>query len=222
MIYSPSLACADQLNLEKDIQEITECGIEWLHFDIMDGHYVPNLCLSFDTLKAINSKFRNALIDVHIMVTNPESYIQRLSELGANNVAFHTDSTSFSLRTIQLIHKNSMKAGVVLNPSQTVSHLMPILSEVDYVLVMSIEPGFSGQKFIESTFEKITELTKIRSEHQLNFQISVDGGITPEIGKKLLSLGADILVLGFPAIFNQVDGISGSFQRFKSHIERQV
>ena len=187
----------------------------------MDGHYVPNLCFSLDGIKAIKSRFPEIVIDTHIMVTNPADYIQRLYESGAQNVAFHSDATNFSFRLIQSIHSFGMEAGIVLNPSQSISCLLPVIKELDYVLIMSVEPGFAGQKFIDRTYEKVESLAQLRKEQELNFKISVDGGITLEVAKKLKVFGADILILGFPAIFNQPDGISSSFLRFKMSIERE-
>lgn len=219
MIYTPSLACADQLNLEKDIRQLLSVGITMFHFDIMDGHYVPNLCLNVDTAKQLRERFPDIAIDAHIMVTDPDAYIDRLKDAGVDLLAFHISSTNFAHRTVTAIKQAGMKAGIVINPSESLSLIKPVLDMVDYVLVMSIEPGFSGQKFIESSYEKIERLAVLRKEKKLSFQISVDGGITPDIGKKLKKLGADMLVLGYPAVFRQPDGIEGSFARFKNCVE---
>ncbi len=219
MKYTPSIACANQLNLEKDIEEIISTDIRNLHVDIMDGHYVPNLCLSLDTIKQISQRFPSMKLDTHIMVTNPDDYIDRLQQCGIESLAFHVNATNFSYRTIQKIKKLSMRAGIVLNPSEPVSILSEIIDEIDYVLVMSIEPGFAGQKFIEKTYEKIKELAKIKQDRQLAFEIFVDGGISPHIGKLLKEIGADYLILGYPAIFDQPDGIQSSFKRFKDIVE---
>lgn len=219
MNYTPSIACANQLNLEKDIEEIYKTGIRNLHIDVMDGNYVPNLCLSLDTIKQISNRFPTMKLDTHIMVTNPDDYIVRLQHCGIESLAFHINATNFSYRTIQKIKSHSMRAGIVLNPSEPVSILAEIVDEIDYVLVMGIEPGFSGQKFIENTYRKVSELVKIRQDKQCSFDIYVDGGITPLIGKTLVEIGADYLVLGYPAIFNQPDGIQSSFDRFKDIVE---
>ena len=219
MIYTPSLACADQLNLEGDIRQLLAVGITMLHFDIMDGHYVPNLCLSVDTAKQLRERFPQVKIDAHIMVTDPDTYIGRLKDAGVDLLAFHISSTNFAHRTVTAIKQAGMRAGIVVNPSEPLSLIEPLLDMVDYVLVMSIEPGFSGQKFIENSYEKIKQLAAMRRDRNLVFQISVDGGITPDIGKKLKELGADMLVLGYPAVFKQPDGIEGSFARFKNCVE---
>lgn len=219
MKYTPSIACANQLNLEKDIEEIYNTGIRNLHVDIMDGHYVPNLCLSLDTVKQISQRFPSMKLDTHIMVTNPDDYIGRLQQSGIESLAFHINATNFSYRMIQKIKNHFMKVGVVLNPSESVSFLSEIIDEIDYVLVMGIEPGFAGQKFIDKTYEKIKELIQIRKSKKMRFEIFVDGGISATIGKTLNDMGVDYIVLGYPAIFNQPDGIESSFRRFKEIVE---
>jgi ribulose-phosphate 3-epimerase len=220
MKYTPSIACANQLNLERDIEEIYNTGIRNLHIDIMDGHYVPNLCLSLDTVRQIAHRFPSMKMDVHIMVTNPDDYIVRLQQCGIESLAFHINSTNFSYRTIQKIKSHFMRAGIVLNPSEPVLILEEIIDEVDYVLVMGIEPGFAGQKFIEKTYEKISDLIEIRKSRNLKFEIYVDGGISPQIGNALKVMGVDYLILGYPAMFNQPDGILSSFIRFREIVER--
>lgn len=219
MIYSPSIACADQLNLEKEISEMLEMGIEMFHFDIMDGHYVPNICLSVDTVKQVNEKFKQLKIDIHLLVTNPEEYIERFKDAGADSLAFHISSTNFAYRTVQKIKNAGMKAGVAINPSEPIILIDSILKYLDFVLIMSIEPGFAGTKYIDESYEKIKELISLRKEKNLKFKIMVDGGITPEVGKRLKQLEVDILVLGYLAIFKQPDGIKGSFSRFMKYID---
>ncbi|WP_418442350.1 ribulose-phosphate 3-epimerase [Candidatus Allofournierella excrementavium] len=219
MLYSPSLACADQLALASDIRQLMDCGLTTLHFDVMDGHYVPNLCLSLDTAASIRAAFPQAVLDVHLMATSPELYIDRLHDVGADYVTFHQNATSFALRTIASIHSAGMRAGVALNPSQRPEELLPLLPHTDLVLVMSIEPGFSGQKFMPHTLRTVAELDRIRTEQGLDFVISVDGGINADIGRQLKDAGADWLVLGYPAIFRQPDGIRNSFRRFADTVE---
>lgn len=221
MLYSPSLACADQLALAADIRQLMDCGLNTLHVDVMDGHYVPNLCLSLDTAASIRAAFPQAVLDVHLMATNPELYIDRLRNAGADYVTFHQNATSFALRTIASIHNAGMRAGVALNPSQRPEELLPLLPHTDLVLVMSIEPGFSGQKFMPHTLQTVVELDRIRSEQGLDFVISVDGGISADIGRQLNAAGADWLVLGYPAIFRQPDGIQNSFRRFADIVENR-
>ena len=219
MIYAPSLACADQLNLASDIKKLIDAGFDFIHFDIMDGHYVPNLCLSIDTGNQLGKIFPQIILDVHVMVTEPESYVERIAGMGAKYMSFHLNATRFPLRLIQKIKKAGMKAGVVLNPSEPVMLLKPILSQADLVLLMSIEPGFAGQQFLEETYDKLSELACFRNANNLQFDISVDGGITVEIGKKLIDLGANILILGYPILFNQPDGIIAAWERAKKTLE---
>lgn len=219
MNYTPSLACADQLALGGDIAQLLQCGLNTLHFDIMDGHYVPNLCLSLDTAAAIRARWPQAVLDVHLMTTEPERYIPRLQAAGADYVTFHRSATPFCHRTAAAIHEAGMKAGVALNPSEAPEDLLPVLPYVDLVLVMSIEPGFSGQAFIPHSLDTVARLDQMRRERGLDFTISVDGGIDAAVGRALKEAGADWLVLGYPAIFRQPDGIEPAFQRFRRAVE---
>ena len=219
MNYTPSLACADQLALGEDIVQLLQCGLNTLHFDIMDGHYVPNLCLSLDTAAAIRARWPQAVLDVHLMTSEPERYISRLKAAGADYVTFHRSATPFCHRAAAAIHEAGMKAGIALNPSEAPEELLPVLPYLDLVLVMSIEPGFSGQAFIPHSLDTVARLDRIRRERGLNFMISVDGGIDAAIGRALKEAGADWLVLGYPAIFRQPDGIEHSFRRFYRAVE---
>ena len=219
MIYAPSLACANQMNLESDLRELMDAGFDHIHFDLMDGHYVPNLCLSIDTGNQLKKMFPQFNIDVHAMVTAPESYVERIANMGAKYMTFHLNATKFPYRLIEKIKAAGMQAGVALNPSEPVMLLEPILRRVDMVLLMSIEPGFAGVPFLEESFDKLIELVHIRSQHKLNFYISLDGGISKPIAKKLIDHGADVLVLGYPILFNQPDGISSAWQRYKAALE---
>lgn len=219
MNYTPSLACADQLALGGDIAQLLRCGLNTLHFDIMDGHYVPNLCLSLDTAGAIRARWPQAVLDVHLMTSEPERYIPRLGSIGVDYVTFHRSATPFCHRVAAAIHGAGMKAGVALNPSETPEDLLPVLPYVELVLVMSIEPGFSGQAFIPHSLDTVAQLDRIRRERGLDFVISVDGGIDAATGRALKEAGANWLVLGYPAIFRQPDGIEHSFQRFRHAVE---
>lgn len=219
MLYSPSLSCARQLHLFDDLAELQKANINLLHIDIMDGHYVPNINLSLDTCKEVRKEFPNMLLDVHIMATNPMDYIEKFSKISATYFTFHIDSTNFAHRMIMKIRESGMKVGVALNPGESLSLLEPIIGLVDMVLVMAIEPGFSGQKFIGSTYERIKALNKIRRDMNLSFLINVDGGINDDNGKKCLQAGADILVLGVFACFNQPEGIFSSLKRFNNSMK---
>ena len=219
MIYAPSLACANQLDLLSDIRELISQDLNFIHFDIMDGHFVPNLCLSMDTGKQLKKMFPEIVLDVHMMTTSPEAYVSRISDIGADSMTFHLSATDFPIRLIQEIKKAGMQAGVALNPSQPTILLEPFLDMVDLVLLMSIEPGFAGVRFLDEAFTKLKELSRLRTNRRLDFKISVDGGITPEIANALKKLGANIIVMGYPILFNQPDGITLSWNRAKKIIE---
>lgn len=219
MKYSPSLSCARQLHLHEDISELEKAGIEILHIDIMDGNYVPNINISVETCIEIENEFPKMQLDVHLMVTNPMEYIERFSRIGTEYITFHIDSTNFAHRMIMKIKESGMKVGIAVNPGQSLLLLEPVIDLIDMVLVMSIEPGFSGQKFIETTYTRIAELNKLRRERNLSFVINVDGGINADNGKQCLKAGADILVLGVFACFKQADGIVSSMDRFNNSMK---
>ncbi|MHB1393328.1 MAG: ribulose-phosphate 3-epimerase [Clostridia bacterium] len=218
MIFSPSLACGDYLRMGDNIKQLIDGDIELFHIDIMDGHYVPNLCLNLDFLRAIKREYPESKFDVHLMVDDPISYIEPLAEIGVDYITFHLSSTNFAHRVISTIKKYGIKAGVAINALEPFCLLEPVLDLVDMVLVMSIEPGFSGQQFISAAYDRIEKLAKIKLERELHFIINVDGGINPENGKQCAKLGADALVLGYFAVFNQADDITAACKRFARQI----
>ena len=213
MKYLPSLACARQLHLAEEITALLEIGLTEIHFDMMDGHYVPNFCLHFDLGMQLKQTFSNVTLDVHLMAERPEAYVERIAEMGAGSLSFHLNANPFAVRLLGKIREHGMRAGIVLNPSQPVSLLQPVLPFVDDVLLMSVEPGFAGQLFLDGSFSRLQELVNIRCAEGASFKISLDGGITPAIAAKLEALGADRIVLGYPYIFNQPDGIIGAWER---------
>ena len=213
MEYLPSIACADPINLERDIEELSSLGFSCLHFDIMDNHYVRNLCLSFDIGKRIKERFPAMELDVHVMVESPEDYVDRVAEMGGARFAFHLDSTRDAKTLIKRTKDLGMLSAAALNPEQSIRNLLPIISELDFVLMMSIRPGFPGAQFIENTFSRVQELDTIRKEHNPALKISVDGGIRPETAKELGRCGADMLVLGYFIMFRQHDSISEAWRR---------
>ena len=204
-IVSPSLLSADFLHLDRDIDMINQSEAEWLHLDVMDGVFVPNISFGFPVLEAVASRCRKAL-DVHYMVVHPEQYISRTAKLGAMMMNVHYEACTHLHRTIQAIHDAGMKAGVTLNPSTPVSTLEDIIEDVDMVLLMSVNPGFGGQKFIENTISKVSRLKTMIAESGSKALIEVDGGVQAETAPRLVKAGVDVLVSG-SYIFKAADPI---------------
>ena len=194
-IVSPSLLAADFLHLDSDIQMINDSEAEWLHLDVMDGVFVPNISFGFPVLEAVASKCKKAL-DVHYMIVHPEQYIKQTAKLGAMMMNVHYEACTHLHRTIQEIHDAGMKAGVTLNPSTPVSVLEDIIADVDMVLLMSVNPGFGGQKFIENTIAKVKRLKKLINESGSKALVEVDGGVQAETAPRLVAAGVDVLVSG--------------------------
>ena len=194
-IVSPSLLSADFLHLDRDIDMINQSEAEWLHLDVMDGGCVPNISFGFPVLEAVAARCCKAL-DVHYMVVHPEQYISRTAKLGAMMMNVHYEACTHLHRTIQAIHDAGMKAGVTLNPSTPVSTLEDIIEDVDMVLLMSVNPGFGGQKFIENTISKVSRLKTMIAESGSKALIEVDGGVQAETAPRLVKAGVDVLVSG--------------------------
>lgn len=202
VILNPTLACGNCLNFEKDLDILIDTGIEMLHIDIMDGHYVPNLCFSPDIIRELKKKYPFQ-IDVHLMVTDPGAYIEQMKDCGADLLSFHLNASPFSIRMLRLIRRNGMKAGIVLNPAEPVGLLEEVLEETDFILVMGVEPGFSGQRFLPNTTAKVAKLDALRKQHGYQYQIEADGGIGDEELRRLKAAGADILVSGAFGVFRR-------------------
>ena len=191
----PSILSADFANLERDISELEEIGIDMFHIDIMDGNFVPNISFGFPIIEAIRSK-TNKIFDCHLMIANPENYVERFCQVGCDMVSFHIEATNHADRVIQVIKNCGKKAGIVLNPQTPIEQVKYLLPKLDYVLIMTVNPGFGGQKFIPEMLEKIEELANIRVKNNYDFLIQVDGGINTETSKLCRDKGADLLVCG--------------------------
>ncbi len=205
-IVSPSLLAADFLHLDSDIEMINKSDAEWLHLDVMDGVFVPNISFGFPVLEAVASKCEKAL-DVHYMIVHPEQYIKQTAKLGAMMMNVHYEACTHLHRTIQEIHDAGMKAGVTLNPATPVSVLEDIICDVDMVLLMSVNPGFGGQKFIENTIRKVKRLKQLIVESGSKALIEVDGGVQSETAPRLVAAGVDVLVSG-SYVFKASDPLS--------------
>ena len=198
VIISPSVLGADFLNFEKEVQKIEDLGCKWIHFDVMDGHFVENISFGNLFLKNINGRI-NLVKDVHIMIENPLSMVEKFAESGADYLTFHYEACKDDKEVfdvIDRIHECGMKAGISIKPNTPVSKVFPFLHSLDLVLVMSVEPGLGGQKFMDLSLTKISLLKNKINEEKVDVLISVDGGVNDQTGPLCLKVGADILVVG--------------------------
>lgn len=199
---SPSILSCDFARMKDDINTISNL-VEYLHIDVMDGVFVNNISIGIPVVKALRPHF-DIVFDTHLMIVNPEKYIKQFAEAGSDIITFHLEATQNSNEVIDLIHSYNVKAGISIKPKTSVEELIPYLDKVELILVMSVEPGFGGQKFDSTALEKISWLKKQKEEHGYSYEIEVDGGINGDTGKLCKDRGVDVLVSG-SYIFNKDD-----------------
>jgi ribulose-phosphate 3-epimerase len=194
-LIAPSILAADFANLQRDIEMINSSDADWFHIDIMDGVFVPNISFGMPVLDAIN-RHATKTIDVHLMIVDPDRYISTFKKLGADILTVHIEACTHLHRTLQAIKAEGMKAGVALNPHTNINLLEDVIQDIDLVCLMSVNPGFGGQSFIENTFDKVKKLKSLINSKNASTLIEIDGGVTDKNAKQLVGAGADVLVAG--------------------------
>lgn len=194
-IIAPSILAADFANLQREVLMLNESQADWIHVDVMDGVFVPNISFGIPVIKAIKKHAKKPL-DVHLMIVQPERYVEAFKDAGADSLSVHIEASIHLHRTIQQIKAAGMKAGVAVNPHTGIDQLKDIIADIDLVCIMSVNPGFGGQQFIENTFQKVAELKQLIAERNSKALIEIDGGVNHQNAKPLLDAGANVLVAG--------------------------
>lgn len=203
-VLAPSILAADFTRLGTQVSEAIEGGAEWIHCDIMDGHFVPNISFGPEVVKQVRAIAGDAFVDVHLMIEHPDKYIEEFVNAGADMITVHVEAAKHLHRTLQQIKNYGLMAGVAINPGTSLSSLDAVYEYVDMVLAMSVNPGFGGQSYIEATQERVQKLTEIRAEGDYTFLIQIDGGVNMKNITKIMSAGTDVLVAG-TAVFKAED-----------------
>lgn len=214
---APSVMCADLCNLETDIRELETAGIDMLHFDLMDAHFVPNMPIGLALIEQLRAK-TDAAFDIHLMVENNDFFVDAVAEIGVQQVAVHVESATHLDRTLSVIQAYNIKAGAALNPATPLSELDYVLDRLDFVLIMTVNPGFAGQKMVPATLRKIAECRAFLDKRSVDLPIEVDGNVSFENIPKMVSAGADILVGGTSSVFHKSGSRAENVQRTRQAI----
>lgn len=213
---APSILSADFARLAEQVAEATRAGADYIHIDVMDGHFVPNISIGIPIVASLHPQ-TNLPLDVHLMIQHPEQYVSQFADSGADIITVHVEACSSLHRLIHSIKELNVKAGIALNPATTLTSIEEILPYLDLVLIMSVEPGYGGQSFIQSSLDKISRLRKMLDNKKLNAELEVDGGITIDNAPGIVKAGANVLAIG-SSIFNAKKGISQTMQMFRKAV----
>lgn len=205
-IVAPSILAADFANLQRDVEMLNQSRGDWMHVDVMDGRFVPNISFGFPVLKAVK-QYAKKFLDVHLMIVEPDKYIKEFVSAGADSITVHFEACPNLHRTIQVIKELGCKASVALNPHTTVASLEDIIQDLDMVLIMSVNPGFGGQKFIQNTYKKLADIKALKRRYNPQLLIEVDGGVDINNAAKLVEAGANVLVAG-SSVFSSADPLA--------------